>query len=54
MRAKRKKEIEAKWKRLLSRAGKTQRTDSPARPHTMPAGTQVIRRRNGKRDLVIE
>ena len=54
MRSKRKEEIEAKWKRLLSRADKTPKKGTPARPCTMPAGGMVIRRRNGKQDLVID
>jgi len=52
MRTKDRKEIEAKWKRLLSKVDTNKKADSPDRRNTTPSGTKVIRRRNGKKELV--
>ncbi len=49
MNAKQKKEIEAKWQRLMAGAD----TKSSAKTAGVPAGAMVIRRRKGQEDLPI-
>lgn len=48
-----KKEIEARWQKLLTGAGTRDEAKSPAKPADVPHGAKVIRRRKGQEDAPV-